>query len=58
MQLESAKVSSMTVICRLASAPLPWVQWLSGKIRFPVGLIPVDISFSLSKAYIKLFLPT
>ena len=30
-QLELAEASSIAVIGRLASAPLPWVQWLSGK---------------------------
>ena len=29
--MESAEASSLAVISRLASAPLPWVQWLSGK---------------------------
>ena len=37
-QLELAEASSMAVISRLASAPLPWVQWLSGKsIRLVIG---------------------
>ena len=37
-QLELAEASSMAVICRLASAPLPWVQWLSGKsVRLVIG---------------------
>ena len=30
-QLELAEASSMAIISRLVSAPLLWVQWLSGK---------------------------
>ena len=47
MQLESAEVCSLAVIGRLASTPLLWVQWLSGKsvrlvngrsrVQFPAG---------------------
>ena len=46
-QLESTEASSMVVISQLASAPLPWAQWLSGKsvrlvtrrsrVQFPAG---------------------
>ena len=37
-QLESVEASSMAAISRLASAPLPWVQWLSGKsVRLAIG---------------------
>ena len=64
-QLESAEASSMAVICRLASTPLPWVLWLSDKsVRLVIGRSWVQFStrslwyFSLSKPYIKLFLPT
>ena len=61
-QLESAEASSITIICRFASAPLLWVQWLSGKsvrlvigrswVRFPAGSLWIFLS--LSKAYIKI----
>ena len=53
-QLELAEASSIAVICRLASAPLPWVQWLSGKsvrlvigrsrVRFPAGSLWIFLS--------------
>ena len=43
-------------ICRLASTPLPWVQWLSGKsvqlvtgrsqVRFPAGSLWIFLSLS------------
>ena len=46
----------MFVICKLASAPLPWVQWLSGKsvrlaigrsrVRFPAGSLWIFLSLS------------
>ena len=55
-QLESAEASSMAVICRLTSTPLPWVQWLSGKsirlvirrsrVRFPAGSLWIFLSLS------------
>ena len=53
-ELESVEVSSMVVNRRLASTPLPWVQWLSGKSNRKVlgsipGLIPVDFSSLSSK---------
>ena len=35
-QLELAEASSMAIISRLVSAPLLWVQWLSGKSVQPV----------------------
>ena len=59
--LESSEASSMAVISKLASAPLPWVQWLSGKsVQLVIGRslgsifswIPVDFSLSL-KLYFR-----
>ena len=47
----------MAVICRFVFAPLPWVQWLSGKsvqlvigrsrVRFPAGSLWIFLSLSL-----------
>ena len=55
-QLELAGASSLSVISRLASAPLPWVQWLIGKsirlvirksrVRFPAGSMWIFLSLS------------
>ena len=55
-QLEPAEAASMAVISRLASTPLPWVQWLSGKstwlvigrsrVRLPAGSLCIFLSLS------------
>ena len=57
-KLESAEASSTAVIGRLASAPLPWVQWLSSRsvllvIRRAWVWIPVDfLSLSLKSVHL------
>ena len=55
-QLELAEASSLAVISRLVSAPLLWIQWLSGKnirlvigrsrVRFPAGSLWIFFSLS------------
>ena len=51
------RASSVAVISKLPSAPLPWVQWLNVNIQKVLDSIPgwnsIDFSFFLSKAYIN-----
>ena len=44
-QLESAIPSNLVVVSRVASSPLSWVQWLSGKsVRLAIGSFGAQLS--------------
>ena len=54
-QLESAEASSMTVISRLASGPLPWVPWLNGKsVQLVIKRFRVQFSADLFVGFLSL----
>ena len=54
---ESVEVSSMAVVSRLASAPLLWVQCLSGKsVRLVIGRFWSLRIFFLFKAYMYMYI--